>query len=213
MSLRLHQLRRLAASGSPVLFTGVIALAGLVISSVTKDVHLNPLILLVLLAVLALLLGFQMNAEYKRRTYDPKWMLTFDEDFASDDMRRKRAKAAGDIKKNRAQLADETFKSPQLDDVFDFFEGVGFLMQGDEITPEYAHQAFYYWLDGYYSAGREYIEKVQKSEPTRWECVKGLFDLTSEVEKERLGKMRQAQKILGTTDMNAFLEEEIALKV
>ena len=32
-SLRLHRLRRLAASGSPVLFAGAIALAGLAISA------------------------------------------------------------------------------------------------------------------------------------------------------------------------------------
>jgi hypothetical protein len=144
MSLRLYRLRRLAASGSPVLFAGTVALAGLAISSITKDVHLNPVVLWVLLAVLAVLLGLQMNAEYKRRTYDPKWMLKFDDDFTSDDMKRTRAKAASDIKKNGTRLGDENFRSPQLDDVLDFFEGVGFLMQGDEITPEVAHQAFYY---------------------------------------------------------------------
>ena len=112
----------------------------------------------VLLVVLAVLLGLQMTAEYRRRTYDPTWMLKFDEDFDSDDMRHKRSKAAEDIKKNRTRLDDNDFKSPELDDVLDFFEGVGFLIQGDEMTPEVAHHAFHHWIRGYYVATRQYIE-------------------------------------------------------
>ncbi len=76
------------------------------VSSITKDVHLNPVMLWVLLVVLAVLLGLQMTAEYRRRTYDPTLMLKFDEDFDSDDMRHKRSKAAEDIKKNRTRLDD-----------------------------------------------------------------------------------------------------------
>ena len=152
-----------------------------------------------------------MSAEYKRRTYDPKWMLKFEDDFGGDDMRRQRVKAAGDIKENRDRLREEGFRSPELDNIFDFFEGVGFLMQGDEITPEYAHQAFHYWLYGYYSIAREYIDNVRKKEPTRWECVEGLFQLTTEVEKERLAKLGKVINTLDASSASAFLEEEIAL--
>lgn len=209
--LRLHRLRRLAASGSPVLFAGVIALAGLAISSITKDVKLNPLILCVLLVLLAILLGLQMNAEYQRRTYDPTWMFKFDDDFNSDDTRRKRSKAANDLKTNQTQLRDENFKSDALEDMLDFFEGIGYLMQGDEITPEVAHQAFYYWIEVYCSITREYIEKVQKKKPTAWERVKGLLQLTTEVEKERLKKLGRNWEPLDATDVGDFLKEEIAL--
>jgi hypothetical protein len=199
------------ASGSPVLFAGTLALVGLALSSVTKDVHLNPVILWILLAVLAILLGFQMNAEYQRRTYDPKWMLKFDDDFTSEDMKRKRSKAARYLKMNRTRLANADVESPELSDVLDFFEGVGFLMQGDEITPEVAHQAFHYWIHGYYSTALEYIEAIQKEEPTRWECVKGLLELTTEVEKERLRKLGRSEEPPSPADAAKFLEQESAL--
>jgi hypothetical protein len=65
-------------------------------------------------------------------------------------------------------------------------------------------------LHGYYSATHKYVEKMQKKEPTRWECVKGLFDLTSEVEDERLKKLRGGEQFLDATDVDAFLEEEIS---
>lgn len=207
----MHRLRRLAASGSPVLFAGVIALAGLALSSITKDVNLNPVILWVLLVLLAILLGLQMNAEYQRRTYDPTWMFKFDDDFNSDDTRRKRSKAANDLKTNQMQLRDENFKSDALEDILDFFEGIGYLMQGDEITPEVAHQAFYYWIEVYCSITREYVEKVQRKNPTAWECVKGLLQLTTEVEKERLKKLGRNWEPLDPTNVGDFLKEEIAL--
>jgi hypothetical protein len=203
----------LAVSGSPVLFAGTVALAGVAISSITKDVHLNPAMLWVLLVVLAVLLGLQMTAEYRRRTYDPTWMFKFDEDFNSDDMRHKRSKAAEDIKNNQTRLTDDDFKSPELDDVLDFFEGVGFLMQGDEMTPEVAHHAFHYWIHGYYVAAREYIETTQNKRPMQWECVKGLFELTSEVEDERRRKLAKSEEPLDGTCIAKFLEEEIALAV
>jgi hypothetical protein len=211
MRLWLHRLRRLAASGSPVLFTGTVALVGLAFSRVAHEILLNPVILWVLLAVLAILLGLQMNAEYQRRTYEPTWMFKFDDDFNSDDTKRKRSKAAHDLKMNQTQLRDENFKSDALEDLLDFFEGIGYLMQGDEITPEVAHQAFYYWIEIYCSITREYIEKVQKKNPTAWECVKGLLQLTTEVEKERLKKLGRKWEPLDDTDIAKFLNEEIGL--
>jgi len=211
MRLILHRLRRLAASGSPVLFTGTVALAGLAISSIAKDVQLNGIILSALSVVLAVLLGFQMNAEYRRRTYDPTWMLKFDDDFNSEDMRRRRSKAATDLRDHRTRLGNEDFKSAPLSDVLDFFEGVGFLMQGDEITPEVAHHAFYYWIDGYCSTAQQYIQAIRKKDPTRWECVEGLLELTTEVEEERLKQLGRKREALGVTGVAEFLEEEIAL--
>jgi hypothetical protein len=63
-----HRARRLLASGSPVLFAGGIALAGLAISSLTKGTTLNPLTVWALLLAWTILLVFQMVAEYRKRT-------------------------------------------------------------------------------------------------------------------------------------------------
>jgi hypothetical protein len=54
-----HRARRLLASGSPVLFAGGIALAGLAISSLTKGTTLNPVIVWALLLVVREELGFR----------------------------------------------------------------------------------------------------------------------------------------------------------
>jgi hypothetical protein len=140
----LHRLRRLLASGSPVLFVGGIGLAGLAISSLKESSSLNPFVTWGLFALLLALLMFQMRAEYRRRTYDPTWILRFDDKFDCEKMRSRRSKAAKAIRDNRERLGCPNFSCAEIDDVLDFFEALGFFMQGDEITPEVVHHAFYH---------------------------------------------------------------------
>jgi hypothetical protein len=87
-----------------------------------------------------------------------------------------------------------------------FFDELAFYVKGDQITPETAHQSFYYWIEGYYNSAREYIEYYQKESPTVWEHVKYLYDITSEVEKIR--SRSNFTQTLDDKQVNSFLESE-----
>ncbi len=213
MGLRIHRLRRLLASGSPVLFAGGIALAGLALSGFTKDTSLNPWVVLALLILWLGLLGFQMMAEYRRRTYDPTWVSKFDEKFDGSEMKRTRSRAAKSLRDNQERLDAVEFRSGDIDNVLDFFEGLGFFLPGDQITPEVAHHAFHHWIRGYYSAAQGYLEAARKVEPTHREFVQMLFDITNQVEKERFRmKGKHHERLLNEAGIAKFLGEEIRLE-
>jgi len=218
-----HRWRRRLASGSPVLFGGGAAMIALLMpltvatltqtaSGVTTTVSLSPLVVWSLLAGVVVgmtLLLLQMRAEYRRRTYDPTWVLKFGDAFNSKEMKCTRSNAAAVLQNNAGNLRRSEFKSPEIDEVLDFFEDLGFYMQGDQITPEVGHHAFHDWIRGYYSAARDYLDVAQETEPTRWEFVKILFDTTNEIEAER-SKGRH-KKFLDATDLADFLDAEIKL--
>jgi len=212
MGLWLHRLRRLAASGSPVLFAGTVALAGLAISEASGKIDLSAIIVYLFLVLWIVLLAFQMAAEYWRRTYDPTLMTKLDEKFDGEEMRRTRSKAAQALKDDHARLASDEYVSSTIDDILDFFEEVGFFMQGDQITPEVAHHAFHYWVRGYYSAAKKYLETAQKAEPSNWEFVERLFKITNEVERERAKKRGKREILRDDAGIAEFLEEEIGLQ-
>jgi hypothetical protein len=153
-----------------------------------------------------------MNAEYRKRTYDPTWALKFDDKFDSAEMRSARSKAAKALKDKQGRLGCADYTSPDIDDVLDFFEGLGFFMQGDQITPEVAHHAFHHWIRGYYSAAKEYLEAAQKTEPSHWEYVRTLFEITNQVERERVRKKGKHKILLDEGGIAKFLDEEICLQ-
>jgi hypothetical protein len=141
-SVWLHRVRRLSASASPVLFTGSMALAGLVIAGISKNISLPLGLIEGLLFLSIALLALQTYAEYRRRTYDATLVLKFVEKFDGDGMKHTRSRAAKFLKENKEQLADEACFSQDIDDLFDFFDDLGFFMTGDQITPESVNHAF-----------------------------------------------------------------------
>ena len=78
-------------------------------------------------AMTVALLILQTRFEYRRRTYDPTWVLGFSETFFGDStMMQTRSWAARSLKENKNNLRDRKYKNPDLDDVLDLFEDVGF---------------------------------------------------------------------------------------
>jgi hypothetical protein len=208
-----HRIRRFLASGSPVLFTGGIALGGLAIAtSSAKTLGLNAESIWSLLAALIILLLFQMFAEYRKRTYDPTLALRFLEEFDGDEMHSLRAAAAQTLKGDVAGRGANVPYPSELDDVIDFFETIAFYMQGDQITPETAHHAFYYWIRGYYYATEGYLKDARSQEPSTWEYVKLLFDMTSEIERHRAKKLGKTVVPFDVDKIVEFLDEEICLE-
>ncbi len=218
-----HRYRRLWASGSPVLLGGgaamITALGTVTIayfthqSEGTTAVSLNPPVFWGLLvgAIVGLgALAMQWMSEYRKRTYDPTWALKFDALFCSLEMKEMRSRAAEVLQNKSSMLRDSSFMSPEIDDILDFFEDLGFYMQGDQITPEVTHHAFFYWIHGYYSAARDYIETAQRTSPSAWEFLRDLFETTYEIEEER--SKGNCKQFLDASELTRFLSGEIERK-
>jgi hypothetical protein len=207
----LHRLRRSLASGSPVLLASGLALAGLTLSNFSTLTTLNRTIVIVLLVVWAILLASQMYSEYRRRTFDPKLMLQFDEKFDSRAMREARSRAAKVLKDNQARRDWADYNSNDINDVLDFIEALGYFIQGDEITPEVAHNAFHYWVHGYYYAARKFLKSAREKDHTQWEFVEYLFRMTRQIELERIARSGHRSMFIHVSQIQKFLDEEIQL--
>jgi hypothetical protein len=197
------------ASVSAIFFGGVAA----VIAAGTAGLFAatgRPIFWGVFLVVGAFFLGFHWYSEYRKRTYDPVLAVRFTEKF--DALKRERCRAAKLLRESGDKLSDPSFDPPDLSalaDVIDFFEELGFFTHGDQLSAEVAHHQFYHWIRGYYSAAVDYIkvEQSKAGEESRWQFVKILFELTSEVEDERTTSRHF--RLLGA-DLTEFLDDEIS---
>ncbi len=212
-----HRWRRRAAAGSPILLAGGTALIGVAIAVVNQMSNrasfasANPIIswsLIVGAIVGIALLLMQWYAEFRRRTYDPQWVLKFQDDFLCPEMLEYRSQA---VKAIRAMNGDvhRLKGNKNVAEVLDFFEDLGFYVQGDQLTPEVTHHAFYYWIFRYYSATKNYIEFQQEQDSLQWASIKALFEITSEVETEKNGSSSITLLNLNSKELqDFFLEEE-----
>ncbi|MCC8956159.1 hypothetical protein H8B02_22830 [Bradyrhizobium sp. Pear77] len=200
-----HRARRAIASGSPVLLASGLVIAGFAATNVKAGLGLGNALVWGVLVLAILLLLFQMRAEYRKRTYDPTWVLKFVDYFHEDTMRSVRCHASDYLKTNAAQVAN--CESTDIDDLLDFFDQVGFYLQGDQITAEAAHHAFHHWIRGYWSAARDYVRAKQNDEPCLWEFVEVVFDMTDQIERER--SKGTGVGLLDKEGIAMFLDEEI----
>ncbi len=151
----------------------------------------------------------QARAEYRRRTYDLNWIFKYDERFNSEDLKRKRVSAARLLKQHAGNLCRTNAELAAIDDVLDFLDELGFDERGGQITPEVLHQNFHYWIRGYYSAAREYIEAWRKLERSRWEHIEGLNSIVHAVDLER--NWGRGKLLLSSEEVAEFLGFEIGL--
>ena len=211
------RIRRFVLSTSTVLAAGL-GLAGVIglPQALSKWESAWPIWALGVLAVGLLIL--RAWSEYRQQTYSPQWISSmFWKEFDNEGTREARKLAAKALKaydgeKLRVALSekDPDKNHPDLvniDEALDFFEDLGFYVEGDQISPEVAHQAFYYWIEGYYLSARDYIMFRQKSSPTMWDHFRPLYEVASEVEASKV----KDRKALDHKDLQKFLEGEIAL--
>ena len=121
----------------------LIALATIIAADATSPSHaslplfFSPLLFWLLIggAIAGVfLLGLQWRAEYRRRTYDPTWAIAFDTKFNNAEIRVARSKAARLLKDNQGKLRSVDVGLADIEDILDFFEDLGFYMDGDQIT-------------------------------------------------------------------------------
>jgi hypothetical protein len=182
-------------------------------------------------AVSAVLLFLRAHSEYRKKTYDPTWAIKFTDWFGEEAMREARSRAAKTLQEfygrsvDRGSLLsdpDQAFENlisrrtrdyeefEDIEDVLDFFEELGFYVNGDQVTAELAHQSFFYWIEVYYRASKKYVTFCQEeSGPTAWEHIEYLYKVTRDVEKER--SRDKFNEIITYSKFEEFLRDEIAL--
>lgn len=198
-----RRIRRFLASGSPILFLGGTALVGAATQLAAKA-NWGLLIGIVVGVILVLT---QMYFEYRKRTYDPSIAFKFDDIFNGSEMRPIRSKAAMFLRDEATKHNLAYARSGDVDDILDVLEDLGFYVIGDQLSPEVAHHAFHYWIRGYFSATRPYVEEAQKNTPSQWENISRLLDITYEIDSER--GQDKPKKILEGSEITDFLDEEI----
>ena len=149
---------------------------------------------------------------YRRRTHQPSLALEYWKEFDSSKYRAcKRIPAARTLKILRTENPDTWYRyhkqelEDSVDDVLDWFEDVGFLVAGGQMSPEVANHYFFHWLRGYWLAACDYVHYVQDCVPTQWNHLHALFEIASQVEHWD-GAPTGA-------NVDEFLDEELRLDV
>ncbi len=182
----------------------------------TISLLLQPILALgtswwILLGIVILCLFIQAYLEYRRRTYDHILAFQLQEQF--DDLEQERIAVCNLLLDNRIEIdhietRESRIRLLPLDDVLDFFEGVGFYMQGGRLTPEVAHHHFYHWIRMYWQAAQSYVQAWRQQETARWENMEYLFERTSDVEMSRGHIRKRLELSLTPTQLREYLEDE-----
>ena len=115
-----------------------------------------------------------MVAESRRSRFAQQidLLLRFEDRFATPDFLSIRKRAATGL---------TTDKPDESDDVLDFFETVGLLVQKGALNPQMVWNSFAYWLLHYTAAASEHISKAQTADPALWRYLILLRDTVKNI--------------------------------
>jgi hypothetical protein len=88
-----------------------------------------------------------------------------------------------------------------VDDVLDFLDMLGLLVRRGAIDEEMVYHTFFYWVDGYWRAAADVIQRERQKNDRVWEDLPRLYQRLLEIEN-REGVKRQE-------DVREFLEYEV----
>src|SRR5947209_5528881 len=85
------------------------------------------------LLVAGMFIFLRSYAEYRQRTYDPKWIGDFSKQFDEPLMVKARALASTTLLSKQGELKRLDKELENIEDVLDFFDQLGFYVYGDQI--------------------------------------------------------------------------------
>ena len=133
------------------------------------------------LSIVALVLSWQNNQRQNDQAalnQNVSVLLQLDTLFNSPTMRKHRRKAA------KALLAGNLNNPPpDFDDVLGFFEIVGTLSRKHAINDELVWDSWYYWIDGYWHAGAQYIADQRKDNSDYYQETSDLVSRLEQIDK------------------------------
>jgi hypothetical protein len=213
------RLRRIAASAADPfmpLLTAIIALAVALLGRCTSNGASSSGLedFTYVVASLAILFWiWSTYSGYVRRSYDPTWVLRYQDMWDSQDGYKRRSDAAEKLRLHRPDLNPDVDSEllKNVDDALDLLTDIGFYVAGDQISPEAAHHHFYYWVRGYWSAAGNYIRARQKADHRQWLSINFLYNVTSAVDAARPAWDQTASSVIAGPAVLAFLDEEADL--
>jgi len=159
-------------------------------------------VLAVLAAIVALII--QVRQATFNSSLDSLWHL--EERFSSTDMRRERARAATFLLERKP---DETQEVPEVYDVLDFFDLVGYLVNKHAITKEAAWINFSDGAINYWFASRKYIEtQRKKNNSLYWTHYGSLIAVMMDIEAAKQGRRSIKDVTPSEDDWRLFLSLE-----
>lgn len=116
----------------------------------------------------------------------------------------RRALGAKRTSQNVLQPLDPDNPPPELHDVMNFFEHMGYLLEGRYIDLEGVSIEFHYWILHIWKDAREVIEKERAEEPIYYEHFVKMVNRLQEYDRPRTGKVTMPT----TDDIENFYIEE-----
>ncbi|MBI3527089.1 MAG: hypothetical protein HY067_03900 [Betaproteobacteria bacterium] len=155
------------------------------------------------------LMGILVQANRARYALAIDLILKFGQRFDTSEMRAIRSKAG------KALLLSTTDGNDCVDDVLNFFEEIGFLVDRKAIDEEAAWEFFYYWVVRYHTATIRYRKFLHDELPTEAEIYRHFESLSArlrKIERNRLPRhKRRLFADLSDREVKDFLEDEEAL--
>ncbi|MBN2395182.1 MAG: hypothetical protein JXC36_01825 [Candidatus Atribacteria bacterium] len=96
---------------------------------------------------------------------------------------------------------------PELDDILDYFELIGFLVRKGIFDPEMAWNSFHNRAVGYWFASENYISKIRSEDPTIWEDYEYLINRLNRLDAQKTRRSISFAKP-STEWLKNFLDEE-----
>jgi len=125
--------------------------------------------------------------------------LKLEDRFNSSDFEKIRSNAARPMLKQQFLLAEN---------VFDFFDTLGYLVRCKAVDKEIIWSIFFHWAHGYWSAGSQYIARRRQNEndQTLWEDFEYLHNELLKLHRRKGNRLHST--LLNKKEITEFLEEE-----
>ncbi len=155
------------------------------------------------LGVLVAVIGLFYQIWRSKFSMNLDLVLKFDDKFNNPDFKKIRLKVSRTIfnKKMKNKFTD-------AEDVFDFFETVGYLVRHRALNKKIVWSTFYFWVHNYWSYGKDYIinERIEEKDKTIWEDFEWLHNELLKIERKETGK--QEPEIASKEEILDFFKYE-----
>lgn len=146
-------------------------------------------------------------------------VMRLEDQFATERMYRNRRRAACAI---RAGSLDDAVN--EIDEIIDFFEGVGFLVENGALDKRAAWTCFFSYMYRFCHLVGEYIDRERRRDPTLWQGFIDLYRVLHAIEQKDRHRQwrlkpgtvftcRKLPRDLNKKDLEQFLIEEASLDV
>ena len=95
----------------------------------------------------------------------------------------------------------------EVEEMFDFFDEIAFLVRIKVLTKEMAWHEFYHWIRIYYQSAEIYFIERRAKEPTVWEDINKLYPKLNSLEKKKHPATYKEK--LYDPELNEYLIEEL----